>query len=286
MNAKNQKVSKETPTTRRFQALFDSELLTERDRAFLDSLLSSYRRSGSLTPGRRDALAKVEARVSAAKANPPSTDAILLARIESLVSTGKLNSWGLSFSNSLLSQVKVGRALSANQVNTLVKLENEIKDQAAFSQSFSVEDRDLFARAVNYYRSNGYFGNVIAAFDADPNYVPSSVIFAKMTGNAYFKKVLEAQEAPAKFAEGQFVGLSSTITNSTAGRGVLVQIANSLGSTYIQVEGTRKVLRGMILVNEGLTVVSAVRGAKPYKVLFFGASKPVLVEERFLVRSK
>jgi hypothetical protein len=46
MNAKNQKVSKETPTTRRFQALFDSELLTERDRAFLDSLLSSYRRSG------------------------------------------------------------------------------------------------------------------------------------------------------------------------------------------------------------------------------------------------
>jgi hypothetical protein len=286
MKAKNLKISGETPTTRRFQALFDSGLLTDKDRSFLDSLLSSYRSSGSLTAGRRSALAKVEARISEAKVNPPTIDASSITRVESLISTGKLNSWGLSFANSVLSQAKVGRALSANQVNTLVKLENEIKDQAAFSQSFSVEDRDLFARAVNYYRSNGYFGNVIAAFDADPNYVPSPVIFAKMTGNAYFKKVVEAEEAPAKFAEGQFVGLSSTIGNSRRGCSILQEVANSLGITYGDAATTRKDLRGMILVNDGLTVVSAVRGAKPYKVLFFGASRPVLVEERHLVRSK
>jgi hypothetical protein len=42
----------------------------------------------------------------------------------------------------------------------------------------------------------------------------------------------------------------------------------------------------MVLKSEGNPVVSAVKGGKQYSVLFFGASTPVLVEERWLRRSK
>ena len=285
MKANNKKISGETPTTRRFQALFDSGLLTERDRSFLESLLSSYRSSGALTAGRRSALAKVEARISEAKVNPPTIDASSITRVESLISTGKLNSWGLSFANSVLSQAKVGRALSDNQLATIAKLEGEIKDQAAFSQSFTVEDRALFARAVTYYRSTGYFSNVIAAVDADPNYVPSKVIFAKMTENSFFKRVVAAEQAEAKFSEGDIVSISSAIGNSARGREVLRQIKLKMGIDPYKTLALSEI-RGMILVSDAAPVKSPVRGAKLYSVLLFGLSAPMNIEERDLRRSK
>lgn len=285
MKANNKKISGETPTTRRFQALFDSGLLTERDRAFLESLLSSYRSSGALTAGRRSALAKVEARISEAKVNPPTIDTSSIARVESLISTGKLNSWGLSFANSVLSQAKVGRALSDNQLATIAKLEGEIKDQAAFSQSFTVEDRALFARAVAYYRSTGYFSNVIAAVDADPNYVPSKAIFAKMTENSFFKRILAAEQEPAKFSEGDIVSISKAIVNSSRGRELMRQIRSKLGLDLYTARPPSEI-RGMILVSDAAPVKSPVRGAKLYSVLLFGLSAPMNIEERDLRRSK
>ena len=285
MKANNKKISGETPTTRRFQALFDSGLLTERDRAFLESLLSSYRSSGALTAGRRAALAKVEARISEAKVNPPTIDASSITRVESLISTGKLNSWGLSFANSVLSQAKVGRALSDNQLATIAKLEGEIKDQAAFSQSFTVEDRALFARAVAYYRSTGYFSNVIAAVDADSNYVPSKAIFAKMTENSFFKRVLAAEQEPAKFSEGDIVSLNKAIGNSARGRELMRQISSKLGLDPYKLINP-STIRGMILVSDAAPVKSPVRGAKLYSVLLFGLSAPMNIEERDLRRSK
>ena len=285
MKANNKKISGETPTTRRFQALFDSGLLTERDRAFLESLLSSYRSSGALTAGRRSALAKVEARISEAKVNPPTIDTSSITRVESLISTGKLNSWGLSFANSVLSQAKVGRALSDNQLATIAKLEGEIKDQAAFSQSFTVEDRALFARAVAYYRSTGYFSNVISAVDADPNYVPSKAIFAKMTENSFFKRVLAAEQAEAKFSEGDIVTISSVTGNSARGRELVREIKLKMGIDPYKSHGSNQI-RGMILVSDAAPVKSPVRGAKLYSVLWFGLSAPMNIEERDLRRSK
>lgn len=285
MKAKNQKISGETPTTRRFQALFDSGLLTERDRAFLDSLLSSYRSSGSLTAGRRAALAKVEARISEAKINPPALDNSSITRIESLISTGKLNSWGLSFANSVLSQIKVGRALSTNQLATIAKLEGQITDQAAFSQTFSAEDRALFERAVTYYRSTGYFSSVIASFDEDSNYVPSKVVFSKMTDNSFFKRVIASEQAQAKFSEGDLVTISSTVGNSARGREVMRQIKQKMGIDPYSSGGSSEI-RGMILVCDAAPVKSAVRGGKLYSVLWFGLSAPMMVEERDLKRSK
>ena len=285
MKANNKKISGETPTTRRFQALFDSGLLTERDRAFLESLLSSYRSSGALTAGRRSALAKVEARISEAKVNPPTIDTSSITRVESLISTGKLNSWGLSFANSVLSQAKVGRALSDNQLATIAKLEGEIKDQAAFSQSFTVEDRALFARAVAYYRSTGYFSNVIAAVDADSNYVPSKAIFAKMTENSFFKRVLAAEQAEAKFSEGDIVTISSVTGNSARGRELVREIKLKMGIDPYKSHGSNQI-RGMILVSDAAPVKSPVRGAKLYSVLWFGLSAPMNIEERDLRRSK
>jgi hypothetical protein len=105
-----------------------------------------------------------------------------------------------------------------------------------------------------------------------------------MTNNPYFKKVVEAQDAAPKFAEGDLVGLSKAITNTVAGRGIMSEIASLLGAQGRSLKTSD--LRGMVLVNDGLTVVSSVRGAKRYKVLLFGASSPVLIEERFLVRGK
>ena len=285
MNANNKKNSKETPTTRRFQALFDSGLLSDRDRAFLESLLSSYRSSGALTPGRRACLENMEARVAEAKINPPPTDEELLARIQALISTGKLNSWGLSFANSVLSQVKVGRTLSANQISTISRLADEIKDQSSFSANYSDEDRALFARAIAYYRQTEYFGPVVAAFDADPNYVPSKGIFAQLTENSYFKRVLASEAEEAKFSEGDIVSLNKAIGNSTRGRVLMRQIANNLGlDPYKLIDPST--IRGMILVSDAAPVKSAVRGAKLYSVLWFGLSAPMNIEERDLRRSK
>jgi len=285
MNANNKKNSKETPTTRRFQALFDSGLLSDKDRAFLESLLSSYRSSGVLTPGRRACLENMEARVAEAKINPPSTDEELLARIQALISTGKLNSWGLSFANSVLSQVKVGRTLSANQISTISRLADEIKDQSSFSANYSDEDRALFARAIAYYRQTEYFSPVVAAFDADPNYVPSKGIFVQLTENSYFKRVLASEAEEAKFSEGDIVSLNKAIGNSARGRELMRQISSKLGlDPYKLIDPST--IRGMILVSDAAPVKSAVRGAKLYSVLWFGLSAPMNIEERDLRRSK
>jgi hypothetical protein len=289
MNAKNRKNTENTPTTRRFQALFDSGLLTDRDRSFLDSLLSSYKRSGSLTAGRRQALEKVEARIQETRNNPVSVDTATETRLNGLLSSGALDSWATTFVSSLLSQVKVGRTLSAAQTAHLVKIEGKIKANADFASTYDDAARTLFSKAVNYYRSTSYFSDVVAKHDSDSSFVPPAIVFEKMTNNPYFRKVLAAMEEPAKFSDGDIVRLG-TLTGEN-GRSTWVRIREArrgdLGQsmhTYDKAGAT--VIRGMVLKSEGNPVVSAVKGGKQYSVLFFGASTPVLVEERWLRRSK
>ena len=99
----------------RLADLLAKSWITPRDRNFMESLLSHYNNKGYMSSGRARCVRDLEARY----ANEPTVNSNLLAEVNELRSRiADASSWDAGFMDSVIGQVKAGRALSEKQAAT------------------------------------------------------------------------------------------------------------------------------------------------------------------------
>ena len=274
-----------TPTQTRLNEIINSGVLSDRDVDFARSLLAYYNAKKVLTAGRRQWVDNLEAKVASLRANPPVVNGNLLASVEALAAVPTRTTWERDVLTSFASQIKQGRDLSPKQFAIVERLTLADADNAVWT--FGPAEKDAWTKVIGYYRHNQpYFSDVVAAVDGDPNYIPTKRTYEKITGNKHGALVLAAHNAAPKYNLGEMVSFSGNITSQyrrTALRNKLRAMLPDKNAApgYFNICD----LSGMILAIDPI-IVSAGKGTKRYSVLVFGASTPILVEERDLVRVK
>ena len=261
----------------RFNALL-ARPLSQRDRRFCESLQHYYKNKGRLTAGRARCVRELEDRYSPEKlAAAAERGAPMLGRLNDLLSRVEGDQWAGRFVMSLAEQVQLGRDLSPKQVKILEKIESENSDAArqkaatwradyATPGEDGVSPRDRAVIAANYYQGQGagYFAAVVTKVLSGE--VPSVKQYRKMVENKYAQKAIEATLSPVKYPVGSFVALRSAAPYGAR------SVAGNKPCVVIQTNAA--------------PVASAARGAKIYKLLPIGGTKPLLVEERYIKKMR
>jgi len=191
------------------------------------------------------------------------TDAAILRRIYSLlreVGDNKTKNFLLS----LQSYYGQHSGLTPRQFLALGDIEKDILEKASseyekWKSEYGKEKREIARICAHYYRANPpYYAHVVEKIISDDNFVPTEKQYKSMCENKYTQKVVRETKAKPKFMPGSLVR-----GRKSAEVGV-------------------KDKTGTIIETNAAPVTSAASGAKVYSVLFFGESKVVLCEERYL----
>ena len=252
----------------RLADLLAKDYLSQSDRRFAQSLLEHYNKKKYMSAGRAKCVRNMEARY----AHQPKVNSNLLAELETL--NGKIDdgsSWDAGFVESLISQVKSGRDLSEKQQQTLAKVNSRYSAEAlaaldAFANDYRTSDlmQSRFAIMVDYYKSNGYYGNITSR--VVDGFVPTKKQYEAITCNKYATKILAGWEAAPKFAPGSMALVRSTSPRASA-------LWRAAGNGKLPV---------VIVAQNASTPSSACKGNKIYKVLPVGCAQTFMVEERDL----
>ena len=115
----------------RLEALIANPAISQRDKAFAESLHRYYTSKRRLTAGRARCVAQLEDRYSPEKlAAAMEKGAAMLERLNAVCERTEPSSWGRGFINSLQGQIMAGRELSEKQIKSLEKIEAENSDEA------------------------------------------------------------------------------------------------------------------------------------------------------------
>ena len=157
----------------------------------------------------------------------------------------------------LTSFEKIESRFSPHEQAKLILWENEYRKQ-------HLKDAKIIAE---YYMRSGYYTTIATNIITDDKFVPARAEYYRMVNNKYAMKVLEAFKAIPRFEKNAQVQLRSTVGNT--------------GYEY-----NLRFLRSRIcfvLAND-LPIKNATAGAKRYKVLPMGASEPIEIDEKHLMK--
>ena len=267
----------------RLEALIANPAISQRDKAFAESLHSFYTSKRRLTAGRARCVKQLEDRYSPEKlAAAMEKGAAMLERLNAVCERTEPKSWGRGFVNSLQGQIMAGRELSEKQIKTLEKIEAENSDEAIKARdtwkldyiyendpAWSGHNRsgrhyEVAQVAAHYYKAAGYFQRLVSSILNDDGFVPTIEQYNKITKNKFAVKVLTAHFADPKFAPGSLVQFGATAPSAL--RRIKVPC--------------------VVISSNGGPIVSAAKGAKVYSVLPMGSAKTVLCEERHLKKAR
>ena len=196
-------------------------------------------------------------------------DAKLLPRLEGILKEN-LNSSTQNFVTSLRDFCKTNGGLTDNQLAAFVKVESRYSkhEQAKlvmwekeYKKSY-LADAKLLAK---YYVKAGYFSNIAHPINDDPEFIPTRQSFMRMLNNSYAQKVLAEASRPAKFGTNE-----------------MVQIRQTFGKDG-RMDKRLKNRLCFVMAND-LQIVSAVAGGKRYQVLPMGHDRPIILEERHIMK--
>lgn len=178
----------------------------------------------------------------------------------------------IAFVDSLLDFFKKKGGLTEKQLAYFEKIESRFSphEKVKFELWKKEYKKYYFEKAkivAKYYSRTGYFTILAAKILEDENFVPSKKELKRMIMNKYADKVLEASRAEPKFINNAMVQVRSTVGNT-----VLDRHLRPLRSRL-----------AFVLANN-LPIVNATAGAKRYKVLPMGASEPVDLDEKHLMK--
>ena len=262
----------------RLEALIANPAISQRDKAFAESLHSFYTSKRRLTAGRARCVKQLEDRYSPEKlAAAREKGAGMLERLNAVCERTEPKSWGRGFVNSLQGQIMAGRELSEKQIKTLEKIEAENSDEAIKARdtwkldyryeadpAWSARHSKVAEVAARYYKCAGYFQGLVSSILNDDGFVPTIEQYNKITKNKYAVKVLTAHFADPKFAPGS-----------------LVQFGATAPSIHRRIK-----VPCVVISSNGGPITSAAKGAKMYSVLPMGSAKTVLCEERHLKKAR
>ena len=257
----------------RLTTLVNDENLDAGSRKFAGNLLSYYLRKKSLTRGRRNWVDKLELRASEqakeaaefAAAGPVEIPAEFVTIRERILATEGEGSWSLGFVDSLIGQAKRGRVLSEKQRGAW----NNIKEQytGSWSEEYRTTYQEQAKQVAAFYRAAKlpYWESMIDGILSSEEYVPRRQQFLKMFSNRYAQRVLEQTGIDPAFTVRQNVQLRSNATTRSKYR----------------VHMGKKAF--VLAVGD---VVEAVKGGRGYTVLFAGDPRPVVIQERYLMKGR
>jgi len=192
-------------------------------------------------------------------------------RIESILKEPTLNTSSRDFLKSLKEFVSIHNGLTKRQLRAFERIESAFspqkKEQAKEWQDKYVKDlhmREMLTIAARYYSGTTYFHQNALKILQDPTFIPTEKQFDAMTGNKYARAVLEATLSTPKFPVKS-----------------LVYITNKLDRDV-----PRAFKPAYVIQTDSSPVTSAVKGGKKYKVLPFGTTRIIEVEERFLKKKQ
>ena len=165
-----------------------------------------------------------------------------------------------------------------------------LEEVCSYEANYAEDHRERFRLACNYYRSQGYYSNIIGnvpdAFiqGTSDDYRPPYADYLRMTDNKYFPKIWAAHTDEAKFPAGSLVQVRAE--SALPLRNPLS--ANDITTAWGKGWGFKKLAgqAALVLDTNPFQPRSAARGAKPYKILVVGHPEPMYIEERFLKRAK
>ena len=165
-----------------------------------------------------------------------------------------------------------------------------LEEVRTYEENYAEQHLERFRLACNYYRTQGYYSNIIGnvpeAFiqGTSDDYRPAYADYLRMTDNKYFPKIWAAYADKPKFPAGSMVQVRAT--SALPMRNPLS--TNNITAAWGKGWGFRKLAghHALVLDTNPFKPVSAAKGAKPYKVLVVGHPGPMYVEERFLKRAK
>jgi len=262
----------------RLEALIANPAISQRDKAFAESLHRYYTSKRRLTAGRARCVKQLEDRYSPEKlAAAMEKGAAMLERLNAVCERTEPKSWGRGFVNSLQGQIMAGRELSEKQIKTLEKIEAENSDEAIKARdtwkldyryeadpAWSARHSKVAEIAARYYKAAGYFQGLVHSILNDDGFVPTIEQYNKITKNKFAVKVLTAHFADPKFAPGSLVQFGATAPSAL--RRIKVPC--------------------VVISSNGGPIVSAAKGAKVYSVLPMGSAKTLLCEERHLKKAR
>ena len=261
----------------RLEALIANPAISQRDKAFAESLLRFYTSKRRLTAGRARCVAQLEDRYSPEKlAAAMEKGAGMLERLNAVCERTEPKSWGRGFINSLQGQIMAGRELSEKQIKTLEKIEAENSDEAIKARdtwkvdyifendpAWPARHYKIAQVAAHYYKGAGYFQTLAHSILHDGDFVPTIDQYNKITKNKYAVKVMAAHFADPKFAPGSLVQFGATAPAHM-----------------------RRLPPCVVIKANAAPVQSAAKGAKIYSVLPMGSAKTLLCEERHLKKAR
>ena len=164
-----------------------------------------------------------------------------------------------------------------------------LEEVRTYEANYAEQHLERFRLACNYYRTQGYYSNIIGnvpeAFiqGTSDDYRPPYSDYLRMTDNKYFPKVWAAYTDEPKFPAGSMVQVRAA--SALPQRNPL---SSRPGAQYGRGFGFRKLagMHALVLDTSPCKPISAAKGGKPYKVLVVGNPEPMYIEERFLKRAK
>ena len=255
----------------RLNTLVNDENLDSGSRKFAGNLLTYYLRKKSLTRGRRDWVDKLELRAHEqaeeaaefAAASPVGIPAEFVTIRELILSAEGEGAWSLGFVDSIIAQAKRGRPLSEKQRSVW----NNVKEQytGSWSEEYRTTYQEKAKQVAAFYRASKlpYWENMIGDILSLEEYVPRRQHFLKMFNNRYAQRVLEQTGTTPVFTARQSVQLRKNQTTRT--------------------KYTRYLGKKAFVLAVG-DVIEAVKGGRGYTVLFAGNSRPMVIQERYLMK--
>jgi len=174
------------------------------------------------------------------------------------------------FVSSLRTQYSKYGGLTPNQVKSLERIEEWLKPEAQLRRqewhtNYDEEKRKIAKICASYYIATKYFYEASRNILANRDYIPSEKTYSSMCDNKFAKKVIEATLSEPRYPIGS-----------------LVQVRRS---TSKKIETWRDCLATVLDIAH-IPVSSAAKGAKPYKILPVGETRPITVEERYLKKTR
>ena len=157
----------------------------------------------------------------------------------------------------LASFIKIESRFSPHEQAKLVLWENEYRKQ-------HLSDAKIIA---DYYARSGYYTTLATSIITDAKFVPARAEYYRMVNNKYAMKVLEAFKAIPRFEKN-----------------VKVQLRSTVGDTSYEYNLRSFRSRICFVLANDLPIRNATAGAKRYKVLPMGASDPIEVDEKHLMK--
>ena len=206
------------------------------------------------------------------------------AKIEATLSRSVCGGWDRSFLESILEQLVKGRDLSVKQKQTLGKVmarnnESAQANHENWTEVYETEYKTDARVLASYHTHQPYYKPMSA--DILSGKVPERSKFLRMYDNKYSKKVLSQYRADAKYDVGDYLKARanfSTYKNIEFPSDMVWAEQNKVVQSFSK--------RGGFVLNIESEIRSAAKGAKRYKLLPIGETMPVIVEERYLKKSR